>query len=73
MPGNREFSQGGSLDTARPSAALVQVLDQLPGPDRRCAGLDDEQLVGVIGQWAAAASWATSAKLRVTAELQYPA
>jgi hypothetical protein len=38
------FSQGGALDTARPSAGLAQVLDQAAGMDLRYRGLDDDQL-----------------------------
>jgi hypothetical protein len=63
------FSSGGNLDTARPSVALVQTLDQSSGPDRRYAGLSDDELIGAMGRWAATESWAASAKLRAVVEL----
>jgi hypothetical protein len=63
------FSHGGTLDTARPSAALAQTLEQAAGPDRRYRGLDDDQLTGALGRWAAIESWACSQKLAVITEM----
>ena len=63
------FSQGGALDTARPSARLAGVLDQAAGADRRYRGLDDDELTGALSRWAAAESWACSQKLAALVEL----
>jgi len=63
------FSNGGNLDTARPSAELVRTLDAASGPDRRYAGLSDDELTGALGRWAATESWVASAKLRAVTEL----
>jgi hypothetical protein len=64
-----EFSQGGTLDTAPPSAKLMAILDQAAGADRRYRGLDDDQLTGALGRWAAVESRATSQKLLAITEL----
>jgi hypothetical protein len=69
MTDSSGFSQGGALDTARPSARLAGVLEQAAGPDRRYRGLDDEELTGALGRWAAAESWACSQKLTALVEL----
>jgi hypothetical protein len=69
MPGQPEFAQDGSLDVMPPSVKLVQVLDRVSGPARSCDGLSDDELTGVLGRWAAAESWASSAKLQVVVEL----
>jgi hypothetical protein len=45
------------------------VLDQLSGPDQRCPGADDDQLIGLLGRWQALEAWATAAKLGVLREL----
>jgi hypothetical protein len=63
------FSQGGTLDMARPSAKLAGILDQAAGTDRRYRALDDDQLTGAMGRWAAVESWACSQKLAAVTEL----
>jgi hypothetical protein len=63
------FLQGGTLDTARPSAQLAQFLDQAAGTDRRYRDLDDDELTGVVSRWAATESWACSQKLAAITEL----
>jgi hypothetical protein len=63
------FSQGGTLDIARPSAKLAWILDQAAGADRRYRGLDDDQLTGAMGRWAAIESWACANKLATVTEL----
>jgi hypothetical protein len=63
------FSKGGTLDTARPSAKLMAVLEQAAGTDRRYSGLDDDQLTGALGRWAAIESLACSHKLAAITEL----
>jgi hypothetical protein len=57
------FGQGGSLDTMKPSARLARILDKVSGADRRCAGLTDDQITGVIGRWQALEAWAAAGKL----------
>jgi hypothetical protein len=63
------FSQGQTLDMARPSATLAGILEQAAGPGRRYRGLDDDQLTGALGRWAAVESWACSQKLAAVTEL----
>jgi hypothetical protein len=63
------FSQGGTLDVARPSASLAGILEAAAGPDRRYQGLDDDQLTGGLGRWAAVEAWACSHKLAALTEL----
>jgi hypothetical protein len=63
------WTQGGDLDTARPSAALVTALDKAAGPGRRCPGLTDGEVTGVLGRWAACEAWALSGKLATVTEL----
>jgi Domain of unknown function (DUF222) len=69
MADHSGFSQGGTLDTARPSAKLAGVLEQAAGPDRRYRSLDDDELTGALGRWAATESWACSQKLAALVEL----
>jgi hypothetical protein len=69
MPGTSGWAQGGNLDTARPSASLVVTLDRAAGPGRRCQGLDDDEVTGVLGRWAATEAWAVSGKLATITEL----
>jgi hypothetical protein len=69
MPETSGWVQGGDLDTARPSAALVTILDKAAGPGRRCPGLTDDEVTGVLGRWAACEAWALSGKLATVTEL----
>jgi hypothetical protein len=63
------WAQGGSLDKARPSAQLVRLLDRASGPDRKCKGMTDDELTGLLGRWAATEAWVASARLGVIVEL----
>jgi hypothetical protein len=45
------------------------VLNELSGPQRRCADATDDELIGLLGRWAAQESWAVAAKLGVIREL----
>jgi hypothetical protein len=63
------FSQGGNLDTMAPSVRLAAVLERAAGPDRRYADLDDDQLIGALGRWAATESMICSQKLLAVLEL----
>jgi hypothetical protein len=69
VPGSSEWAQGGGLDTARPSAALIALLDKAAGRQRRCAGLDDDETTGLLGRWAACEAWVLSGKLSTITEL----
>src|SRR5262249_6358820 len=63
------FAEGGPGDTCPPDAALAAALEELSGPDWRCAGATDDELVGLLGRWQAAESWAAAGKLGVVREL----
>src|SRR5215469_10620992 len=63
------FAHGGPGDRARPNAWQVMVLSDLSGPDGRCRGATDDEVFGVLGQWAAAGSWLEGRKLAVVREL----
>jgi hypothetical protein len=45
------------------------ALDELSGPQWRCDGATDDELIGLLGRWAAAESWVAAAKLGVLREL----
>jgi len=64
------FAQPGDGQApSPPDAALGVLLDELSGPDRRCPGATDDELMGLLARWAALDSWATAAKLGVVREL----
>jgi len=63
------FADGGAGDTSRPSAALAAVVEELSGPEWRCAGATDEELIGLLRRWEALSSWAEAGKLGVVREL----
>jgi hypothetical protein len=65
----RDFMQDGAGDTCPPGSGLVTALDQLSGPDWRCSGAIDDELIGLLGRWAAAESWVAAGKLGVAREL----
>lgn len=69
MPGTSGWAQGGNLDTAKPSAQFAVALERASGPGRRCAGLDDDEVTGVLAGWARTEAWATSGKLAALVEL----
>jgi hypothetical protein len=64
-----DFAKEGTGDTCPPGPALVTALDELSGPQWRCDGASDEELVGLLGRWTAAESWVAAAKLGVLREL----
>jgi len=45
------------------------TLQELSGPDWRCAGATDDELAGLLGRWQAVESWAAAGKLGVVREL----
>src|SRR5262249_42671712 len=63
------FAQGGPGDTCPPDAELAAALDELSGPDWRCDGAADDELIGLLGRWQAVESWAAAGKLGVLREL----
>jgi hypothetical protein len=63
------FAEGGSGDTCPPSAALAAVVDDLSGPERRCGGASDEELIGLLGRWGSLEAWAAAGKLAAVREL----
>jgi hypothetical protein len=63
------FAQGGAGDGCPPDAALAVTLAELSGPDWRCDGATDDELIGLLGRWQAVESWASAGKLGVVREL----
>jgi len=45
------------------------TLEELSGPEWRCDGATDDELVGLLGRWQAVESWAAAGKLGVVREL----
>jgi hypothetical protein len=74
LPGGRDsrlaaFAQADAADRCPPGPWTGMVLDQLSGPQRRCADATDDELIGLLGRWAAQESWTVAAKLGVIREL----
>lgn len=65
----RGFAEGGPLQHAEPSAALVRALDRASGPKRRCEGASDDEVLGMLNRWDATEAWCASAKLGVIREM----
>ena len=63
------FAEGGAGDACPPGAGLAAVVAQLSGPEWRCAGATDDELIGLLGRWDAIGSWAEAGKLGVVREL----
>jgi hypothetical protein len=63
------FAQDSPGDRATPNAWQVMVLSDLSGPDGRCVGATDDEVLGVLGQWSAAGAWLEGRKLAVLREL----
>jgi len=63
------FAENGAGDTLRPSAALATVVEELSGPEWRCDGATDDELIGLLNRWEALGSWAEAGKLGVVREL----
>jgi hypothetical protein len=63
------FASGEVLDTARPGPALAGFADAAAGQDRDYAGLNDDELVGVLAGWQKTESWAAAGRLSAAAEL----
>src|SRR6266581_605553 len=52
-----EFAQGRAGDTCPPGAGLATVVEELSGPEWRCDGATDDELIGLLGSWNALESW----------------
>jgi hypothetical protein len=52
-----------------PGPELAATVSALSGPGWRCPGASDDELVGLLGRWAALESWAAAGKLGVVREL----
>jgi len=63
------FTQHGPGDTCPPGSELAVLVADLSGPQWRCDGATDEELIGLMNRWAAVESWAAAGKLGVTREL----
>jgi hypothetical protein len=63
------FASGGPLDTAPPDLAVAEFADEVTGPEGRCAGATDDELIGVMQAWQRLESRAASRRLAVIAEL----
>jgi hypothetical protein len=64
-----EFARDDSRDAPRPSGRLALLADALSGPERRCPGATDDELIGLLQAWAGIESWAAAAKLGVIREM----
>jgi hypothetical protein len=63
------FAGGGPGDVCLPGPELAAVVAELSGPQWRCAGATDEELIGLLSRWDALGSWAEAGKLGVVREL----
>jgi hypothetical protein len=57
------------LDRALPGPAVAGPLDAAAGAGRRYAGVDDDQLIGMLVKWQQTEAWAAAGKLSAVAEL----
>ena len=64
-----DFAEGGAYDGCPPGPGLAVAVAALSGPDWRCPGATDEELLGLLNRWAAVESWAAAGKLGVAREL----
>src|ERR1700761_2469919 len=62
------FESGGSRDVGAPSGSLVGLTESA-SRDGRLAGLDDDELIGVLRAWQRLGSWCASGLLKAIAEL----
>jgi uncharacterized protein DUF222 len=64
-----EFAEDGAGATYLPGPELAAMVAELSGPEWRCAGATDDELIGLLGRWDAIGSWAEAGKLGVVREL----
>jgi hypothetical protein len=60
---------GAQWDAFPPSAALAVAVEAASGPEWRCPGVADDDLIGVLRRWAALESWAAAGKLGLIREM----
>src|SRR5260370_29320549 len=63
------FTQGRPGDRARPNAWQVMILNDLSGADGSCPGATDDEVLGLLSQWATAAAWMEARKVAVVREM----
>jgi hypothetical protein len=63
------FAEDGADDTCLPGPELAAAVAELSGPEWRCAGATDDELIGLLGRWDAIGSWAEAGKLGAVREL----
>ena len=63
------FVEGNTGDTCLPGPELAATVAELSGPEWRCPGATDDELIGLLGRWDAIGSWAEAGKLGVIREL----
>src|SRR5579859_2082817 len=63
------FRDGGEWDSCPPSASLAAATAAAAGPEWRCPGATDDQLVGLLRRRAALESWAAAGRLGVIREM----
>ena len=68
-PRRAGFAHDGPGDTCPPGPELAAAVAELSGPQWRCAGATDDELIGLLGRWDAIGSWAEAGKLGVVREL----
>ena len=63
------FAPGGPWDTRPPGPDLAAALATAAGPQWRCRGASGDQIIGILGRFAAVESWAAAGKLGVIRSL----
>ena len=48
-----QFAHDESRDAPAPSGPMALLVDELSGPERRCPGATDDELIGMLRAWAA--------------------
>src|SRR3984885_10318409 len=69
LAGFARVARDDSPAAPTPSAGRALLADEVSGPERRCPGADDGELIGLLRAWAAIESWASAAKLGVIREM----
>ena len=67
--GDSGFASGDVLDTALPGLALAGFADEVTGTEQGYAGVDDDELIGVLVAWQKTEAWAAAGRLSAVAEL----
>jgi uncharacterized protein DUF222 len=63
------FAKDGEWEGCPPSGQLAALLDEVSGPEQRCPGATDDEIIGLLRRWAAVESWASAGKLSVIREM----